>query len=684
MRLTIDQALQQGVVAHKESNLEEAERLYRAILQAQPEHPDANHNLGVIAVSSNKAKLAIPFFKAALKTNPKIEQFWLSYIDALIKENQLETAKVVLEKGKKTGLYGKKFDALEEQIIANRVGPNQQQISRLLEHYENREYYESEKLAKSLIKQFPFHQLSWKILGVVFGQTGRKSEALSANKTATQIDPQDAEAYNNLGITLKEIGRLEDSESCYKQAILLKPDYAQAYSNLGNTLQVLGKSKEAEASYRQAIGLKPDYAEAHSNLGVTLEVLGKPEAAEVSFRQAIKLEPNYPQAYSNLGNTLLQLGKVEEAEAVYRQAIALKPDFAEAHSNLANTLQELGKLAEAEASCRQAIVFKPDLVEPHNNLGNMLKELGELKEAEASYRQTIALKPDYAEGHYNLGGTLKELGELDLALASFERAVEIKKDFAGAKASVLETLYVLGRVEEVYQRIEIQSEADTKNIRIAALSSFLSKIEKKDAANNFCKNPMDFIRFSNISSHVKSSTEFIMRVIDELNDVKIIWEPFQKTTKKGFQTPNKLNLFANPSPQIARLKSIIVDELNLYYLRFRNEPCSYMQEWPSNNNLWGWHVILKHQGYQDPHIHVGGWLSGVVYLKVVPSIGKDEGAIEFSLNGSNYSNVNSPSLTHQPKEGDIVFFPSSLHHRTIPFTTDTDRIIVSFDLRPGN
>jgi len=41
-----------------------------------------------------------------------------------------------------------------------------------------------------------------------------------------------------------------------------------------------------------------------------------------------------------------------------------------------------------------------------------------------------------------------------------------------------------------------------------------------------------------------------------------------------------------------------------------------------------------------------------------------------------------PKLIHQPKLGDIVFFPSSLHHRTVPFTTDTERIIVSFDLKP--
>ena len=44
MELTIEQALQQGVAAHKEGKLQDAERLYQAILQSQPMHPDANHN----------------------------------------------------------------------------------------------------------------------------------------------------------------------------------------------------------------------------------------------------------------------------------------------------------------------------------------------------------------------------------------------------------------------------------------------------------------------------------------------------------------------------------------------------------------------------------------------------------------------------------------------------------------
>lgn len=39
MELTIEQALQQGVAAHKERKFQESEeRIYQAILQSQPKH----------------------------------------------------------------------------------------------------------------------------------------------------------------------------------------------------------------------------------------------------------------------------------------------------------------------------------------------------------------------------------------------------------------------------------------------------------------------------------------------------------------------------------------------------------------------------------------------------------------------------------------------------------------------
>ena len=95
MELTLDQALQKGVEAHKAGKAQEADRYYTAILKANPNHPDANHNMGVLAVGVGQIEAAIPFFKAALEANPNIAQFWLSYIDGLIKLDRIEDAKGV-------------------------------------------------------------------------------------------------------------------------------------------------------------------------------------------------------------------------------------------------------------------------------------------------------------------------------------------------------------------------------------------------------------------------------------------------------------------------------------------------------------------------------------------------------------------------------------------------------------
>ena len=129
MELTIEQALRQGVKAQKAGKLQEAERFYRAILQSQPLHPDANHNLGVLAVSVNKAEAALPLFKTALEANPKIEQFWLSYIDALIKEQQLDNAKQALEQAKIQNVSGEGLIFLEVQLSSKKLNPNTTTVS---------------------------------------------------------------------------------------------------------------------------------------------------------------------------------------------------------------------------------------------------------------------------------------------------------------------------------------------------------------------------------------------------------------------------------------------------------------------------------------------------------------------------------------------------------------------------
>ena len=132
MELTLEQALQKGIEAHKAGKVQEADRYYTAILKAQPKHPDANHNMGVLAVGVGKIEEALPFFKVALEVTSDIAQYWLSYIDVLIRLERIEDAKALFEQAKGKGLKGDAFNALENRmnlvrktVIANQDPPEE-------------------------------------------------------------------------------------------------------------------------------------------------------------------------------------------------------------------------------------------------------------------------------------------------------------------------------------------------------------------------------------------------------------------------------------------------------------------------------------------------------------------------------------------------------------------------------
>ena len=173
MTLSITKTLQQGIAAQKDGRLQEAEGLYRSILQSQPLNPDANHNLGVLAVSANNTEAALPFFKAALEANPRIDQFWLSYIDALIADQPFEAAGQIIKQAKKRGVKGRAFSVLKRQLGRHvkagsvDIKPTQAELDNLFGHYQDGRLGGAEKSAKLLTRKFSNHQLPWKVLGAV-------------------------------------------------------------------------------------------------------------------------------------------------------------------------------------------------------------------------------------------------------------------------------------------------------------------------------------------------------------------------------------------------------------------------------------------------------------------------------------------------------------------------------------
>ena len=209
--------------------------------------------------------------------------------------------------------------ATKQNLKAN--NPTQQQISNLLEHYQNGRFSDAEKLAVHITQDFPKHQFAWKVLGAVLGATGRKSEAVDANQKAVALSPQDAEAHSNLGITLKELGRLDEAEASYNQAIALKPDLADAHRNL--TLMKKFDAQDEQYSKMQELYLDKNISEeqrCHINFGLAkaCEDLGDFEQAFAHYSEGNmqrkkllnydinkdverfrKIKSNYPQIVYN-------------------------------------------------------------------------------------------------------------------------------------------------------------------------------------------------------------------------------------------------------------------------------------------------------------------------------------------------------------------------------------------------
>ena len=67
----------------------------------------------------------------------------------------------------------------ENQEFKDDKIPSQEQISSLLEHYQNGRFDDAEKLAISITQEFPKYQFGWKVLGALLKQTGRVSESLA-------------------------------------------------------------------------------------------------------------------------------------------------------------------------------------------------------------------------------------------------------------------------------------------------------------------------------------------------------------------------------------------------------------------------------------------------------------------------------------------------------------------------
>lgn len=474
-------------------------------------------------------------------------------------------------------------------------------------------------------------------------------------------------------------GKLAEAEAAAKQLAENYPNAFILHHILGIAQDGLSKFADAVESYSKALALQPNTPDLQFNLGIALTNLGRLEEAATSYRKAIALQPKFFEAYSNLGTVLQKQGQLEEAIKHYRTALSIHDD-ARGHFNLGTALRDEGKLDEAISHFRKAISQFPNYADAHNYLGECLRDQGNMEDAIKSYLDALAINPEHPGANYNMAEFLYLAKRFDEAVDYFERA-----QLDDWQARSLYCLYKAERFDDFKAKLDTITRTHKKHNApfLATLSTHYATNFGTEDTYNFCKNGFDYVYQNSIKELAEPNSQFLKDLLNDINNTAIEVRA-QGMIINGKQSAG--NLFKRPEASFRKLGEIVKQEFINYKNRFAGADCELIKSFPNELEFTSsWYVRLRRAGYVDRHIHEVGWISGAVYL-VLPIDKKDptEGCFEYGLHGDNYpqKHDNFPVGIATPSVGDIVLFPSSLFHRTIPFHSNEERICIAFDLKP--
>ncbi|MFW5834169.1 MAG: tetratricopeptide repeat protein [Pseudomonadota bacterium] len=92
---SLDALFVQATDDHEAGKLDAAEQAYRKILEVDPAHPEANHNLGLLAAQCGQAAAGLPFLHRAVELDPDSAPFWTTLAESLLESGQIETLRHV-------------------------------------------------------------------------------------------------------------------------------------------------------------------------------------------------------------------------------------------------------------------------------------------------------------------------------------------------------------------------------------------------------------------------------------------------------------------------------------------------------------------------------------------------------------------------------------------------------------
>ena len=440
--------------------------------------------------------------------------------------------------------------------------------------------------------------------------------------------------------------------------------------------------------YQQVLQSDPGNVEIWMAVGNLRAKAGAFEAAAEAFAHVVALRPDQAAGWINHGNALRRIGQRDEAVSALRRGIALEPGLAQGHYNLGVALSETDALEQAEAAFSRTIALDPSHLAARMNLGNLMLKRGDHARALRSFAEVRQRDTGFPRIDYNLGVALQAAGRDREAVAAFRHALERDPQHLEARNNLVVALIRAGQSGEALaecDRYLSQSPANPKAMAYKAAA--LIELERRQEAAFL----LDFDRL--LFKH-RIDVPVGYASIEALNGALALqieahpslrFEPDEKSTRGGSQTGE----FAHAATgAAAALRGAIVAAVRGYIDRLRTTMPAhpFVVRLPDRWRLATWAVVLQSQGYQEPHVHPDGCISGVYSVSMPAGMRAargDQGAIEFGRTSAAIGGTQEPLIaTVAPREGTLLLFPSYFYHLTIPFEAEGNRVSVAFDVLP--
>ena len=221
--------------------LDQAEKVFRRIVQVEPGHGDAWYMLGAVASHRGEHETAVGLVRKALETSPGN----LAYL-------------------------------VDLGILLNHSGRGA----------------DAEEHFRRALKRKPGTAELLFQLGSTLQLQGRFAEAEACFRQVLVERPDYPEAHRNLGGAQNELGLLDAAEASYRRALEINPGSAAAQLSLGNLLyRIGGRDDEALAALERSVQLNPDDADALLSLGIVLMRGNQVARSMAMFRHSQQLRP---------------------------------------------------------------------------------------------------------------------------------------------------------------------------------------------------------------------------------------------------------------------------------------------------------------------------------------------------------------------------------------------------------